>query len=363
MDGVIWRVLLALAIILASAKVATGEPPRRADFDKVFSQTRSTLSLPSLSAAVALGERIVYSNTFGWADVSRKIPARKETAYRLGALGEPIIAAAMMQQIRRGRLTLDEPISNRLRDFPEKPEGTISLRRLLAHASGFRDARPRESHSLELSASPRDVARTYENEALEFEPGTKNLPSSLGYNLVAAVLDDTTDRTYEAYIERNVFRTSGMYDSGFERPESTVEHVARFYVRNGDNSLATAPSNDRTIAWSTGRMLASAEDLVKFHLALQSCRLLPADSLGELERPFTLPDGAPSPYSLGWHVRQDFEHGPMLTRSSESAGASAVMIRVPAKQFAIVLLTNVEGVRELTRLAEGLTKNLLGETE
>ncbi len=51
---------------------------------------------------------------------------------------KPIVAAAVMQQVERGQLALDEPVARYLPAFAAEGKQLVTLRQLLTHTAGFR---------------------------------------------------------------------------------------------------------------------------------------------------------------------------------------------------------------------------------
>jgi CubicO group peptidase (beta-lactamase class C family) len=69
---------------------------------------RTRLGIPGMSAAVAEGDRIIWSRGFGTADRERAVSAGPDTIYGLASLTKPYASTVVLQLVREGRLGLDD---------------------------------------------------------------------------------------------------------------------------------------------------------------------------------------------------------------------------------------------------------------
>ncbi|MFL5461422.1 MAG: serine hydrolase domain-containing protein, partial [Gemmatimonadales bacterium] len=142
--------LPALAAILAgllpraAVAQATIEPdPRYQEVARALSgvieQQRAEHKIPAVSVALVDGSRVVWARGFGWADSAAGVPATAATVYRVGSVSKLFTDIAVMQQVERGKLSLDAPVTRYLPDFhPRNPfGGEITLRQLTSHRSGL----------------------------------------------------------------------------------------------------------------------------------------------------------------------------------------------------------------------------------
>ena len=89
-----------------------------------------------LSIGVALDGEIVFQEGFGYIDEARTVPATAETGYDAGSIGKQFTAAAILQLVERGELSLDQSVHSIVPNIPSSfPDATIE--QLLRHTSGF----------------------------------------------------------------------------------------------------------------------------------------------------------------------------------------------------------------------------------
>ena len=109
----------------------------KAYIEKRMESTRT----PSISIAIAQSSKILYKESFGWADREKKNKATPLTTYSTASISKPMTATAMMILVERGLIDLNEPVNSYL----EKSnliayEGNVSdatIARLLHHTAGL----------------------------------------------------------------------------------------------------------------------------------------------------------------------------------------------------------------------------------
>ena len=139
--------ICVVALCLAVAAVAWADP---AD-DYIRAQLQE-FSLPGLSLAVVRDGVIVKSDGYGMADRDRKVPAARDTVYKIGSVSKQFIATGIMLLVQDKLLRLDDPIRKYLEQTPSSWT-PITIRHLLAHTSGL----VRESPAFTFSKNVSDA--------------------------------------------------------------------------------------------------------------------------------------------------------------------------------------------------------------
>ncbi len=129
-----------LRLIGAADRVALQHPSLEVAFvDR--SGRRSALRCPALPSPWHLGAGVARWSAVGWADRERRLPLREDALFRYASVTKPFVATAALVLVRRGALSLDDPVDRYLPDFrPRLPDGStppISIRHLLTHTSGL----------------------------------------------------------------------------------------------------------------------------------------------------------------------------------------------------------------------------------
>jgi serine beta-lactamase-like protein LACTB len=352
-------VLVFAPVLLLSAAVSAQTARGLHDRDpavlaRLSDDARAALATPGLSAAVVSGDVVVWAQGFGHADIEQNAPVRPESVFRIASISKPIAATAVMQLVERGLVSLEDPIQRHVPSFPRKPQGEIRIRHLLAHTSGIRHYRGNEMNSREFYPTVERALAVFRDDPLLFAPGEQYAYSTYGYNLLAAVVEAASGRSFDEYLRLNIFAPSGMTSTFLERPQDVVRWRARQYVRAAlPGTWFNAPYVDLSVKWAGGGMISSTLDLARFDIALNAGRLLKPASLDQMYTSARLNSGAITGYGLGWMVMQD---GARLrvAHSGGATGGTTFMLREPRARLASVLLANLDGVPRLNDLADQL---------
>jgi serine beta-lactamase-like protein LACTB len=298
--------------------------------------------IPGLSAAVAASGSVSLSAGYGMADVENAVPAGPLTIYRLASVSKPLTATAVLQLAAKGKLDLDAPVQRYVPAYPEK-QWPLTCRQLLCHQGGVRQWTDEEFHSTRHYASLTEAVEFFKNDPLVFEPGTRTLYTSLGYNLLGVAVENASGQGYLDYMRENVFSPAGMETAGLDDVFALVPHRAQGYQKAPGGELFNSSLSDTSNRVPGGGLVATAEDVARFALALPSGALLKNETREQMFVRQRTRDGKATGYGLGWAVgtqrgRREAYHIGGQPR------VSTILYILPDSGVAVVFLTNLEGV-------------------
>ncbi|MGK0391738.1 MAG: serine beta-lactamase-like protein LACTB [Maribacter sp.] len=128
-----------------------------------------------------------------------------------------------MQLIEQGKMDLDLPIQSYIPDYPKYKKIQITTRHLLSHTSGidgYKDGR--ESNTTTAYATLYDALDLFKNRDLLFDPGRQYSYTTYGYTVLAAIMENVSGQTFEAYMQENIFDKAGMTNTGVEKFEEVL---------------------------------------------------------------------------------------------------------------------------------------------
>src|SRR5215813_2389764 len=157
--------------------------------------------IPGLAIAVTLENRVVYSGSYGWADLEGGVRVTSKTLFRIGSITKPITATTAMMLAEQRHLDLDLPVERYCAPFPQKP-WRVTTRDLLGHLAGVRGFGPGSTSSPELLSNThydqlKDTLALFANDPLVAEPRTRYEYSNYGYDLIGCVLEGASEKTFE----------------------------------------------------------------------------------------------------------------------------------------------------------------------
>ena len=316
------------------------------------------LHAPGMSAAASVSNKIVWSQGFGFCDLKKQKPAEAKTVYRYASISKSITATAVMQLVEQGKVSIDAPIQKYVPSFPKKPEGEITVRHLMTHTSGIRHYRGLEFLNNRQYDSVEEALKIFQDDPLEFKPGEKYQYSSYGYNILAAVVEKASGKSFRDYLKEKIFQPASMTATDLEILAEPIKERTIQYVSFGKNFMP-APTVNLSCKWAGGGLAGTAEDLVHFCMALNEGKILSAKSCEQMYRAGTLNDGSHTEYGFGWRLRVDSRGRRWVGHSGGATGGTTHFLHNPESKIAVALLTNAEDVKGLDKLALQLGEILL----
>ena len=367
-------VLCALLLTAAPGAQRALPPDAVAALDALL-QGELQAKVPGLSVAVAFDNRIVYSKGAGMADLQHQVPVKTTTVFRTASVAKPLTATAAMTLVKAGKLDLEAPITRYCAAWPAK-HPPITVRQLLSHQAGIRHyARRGESTGTTPFFSIDDSLASFKNDPLLHEPGSKYFYTTHGYSVVGCVIEGAAGTSYEEYIRDAVFQPAGMTRSRLDRHYDIVPDRASGYQVLTEEVFKSLPPaaqrfakvgapynadlHDTSMKMPGGGLLSTAEDLVRFGIALNTGVLLPKDLVETMWTDQKTTNGEPTGYGLGWGVTPMQDGVRRLTHSGNQAGASTALQVIPEVGVTIAVMTNLED-RNLAPLSRAII-NVLRE--
>jgi N-acyl-D-amino-acid deacylase len=372
-------------LLAATAANRADERDGLAPFDRVMTTFMTEHQPPGAELAVTKDSRLVYARGFGVAERGGADAVRPTALFRIASISKPFTAAAILQLIERGRLTLDARVCEVL-ELPAPSDARwtrVTIAHLLHHTGGwdrdrsfdpmFRSSEIVRAQRIAPPAGPWDIIRYMLGQRLDFDPGSRYAYSNFGYCLLGRVIERATGNAYEAHLQRSVLAPLGITRMRLGKTlpaQRAAGEVAYDDPRTGPAVMGAVGARvpQPYGAWSLeamdshGGWLASAVDLVRFASAFDvpaHCPILTPRSIATM---FARPDGpsshdangrpAPVYYACGWQVRELAGGGHVNTWHTGSlAGTSTLLVRRwDGKNWAV--LFNMRTARDGRRLSD-----------
>jgi len=318
---------------------------------RLDSLSRSAVSdgpLASVSVAVLRGGDTLLLRAYGMADLERRAPAVVQSQYRLGSVTKSFAAAAILQQVERGKLSLDDTLGQ---FFPEYPEWkAIRVRQLLNHTSGIPDYTS-VGDAFNGSAAediPHDsIIGFVRGRRPQFTPGTKWSYSNTNYVLLGLILEQVTSTPFAEYLTREVFPRAGIAQTMYCDDATLVPRRALGYGRS-HGRFVNASSISMTVPFAAGALCSTAGDLARWARALRGGHVMTRDSYhamttGEFAGRHPNPGDSTQQYGFGVGMGMLGSHR-MVEHGGNINGFNASFIDVPDVDLTVAVLTNTEGI-------------------
>jgi CubicO group peptidase (beta-lactamase class C family) len=288
--------LPALALALLTSTLA-----RAASIDSVLEQAIAQHRLVGAVVLVSQDGKLIYRGAKGLADRESKRPMQINTVFRLSSVTKPLVSAAALALVERGKIALDDPVTKWLPQFhPQLEDGdapAISVRQLLTHTSGlgYKFAqRPGSAYHQagisdgfdELRISLDENVRRLSSVPL-FDPPGDAWRYSLSIDVLGSVLEKATGKPLPQVVFELVTKPLRMHDTTFwakdprrlaaayydstPAPARMQEPQVVPYLEGGQLTYSPARALDPTAYPSGGAgMVGSAPDLLRFLEAIRT---------------------------------------------------------------------------------------------
>jgi len=210
------------------------------------------------------GERFVYASGQLGADEPESPGAA--TIYDLASLTKVVgLVTGAMLAVDEGRLELDAPVQQYVPAFTGAGKDRVTVRMLLAHASGLPAWRPlfREAGSRAEAFALADTT------PLGSVPGTVEVYSDLGAIILTQVLETVYHQRLDSLLERRVFGPLGMRATGYLPGADQRDRIAPTEMDPWRGRMLRGEVQDENAALMDGvsghaGLFGSAEDLLTF---------------------------------------------------------------------------------------------------
>jgi CubicO group peptidase (beta-lactamase class C family) len=142
------------------------------------------------------------------ADVESEVPLSLSHTMAAFSMTKPLTAIAVLQLAEQGKLDLDAPVSQ----YVKQPyDQTITIRQLLTHTSGIPNPIPLKWVYLSEDHQSFDeraalAAVLADHSTLNGPPGKKYEYSNINYWLLGGVIEAVSGESYADYIRKNIFQ-------------------------------------------------------------------------------------------------------------------------------------------------------------
>ena len=294
----------------------------------------------AISLALVDGDRFVWTEAFGFRDVSgdRPLAATERTLFGLGPVSKLVTAIAVMKLVEQGAFRLDDPVVQYLPSFRMRsPEfQKITIRMLLSHASGLTGTERRNrSTSQPFPDYPKQVLATLEHQHLKYFPGYLHSYGEDGYTLLEILVGRVCGSSYAEFVQKHILDPLGMEDTVFSAGQVSSYRYA--WAFRGRERLPQEYINACGAAglYSTPADMAKLITMLVNGGTVKGELILDEASIQEMGRDQTRHSFNPVPspmaaFGLGW----DTVNHPSL----RAAGRQAWSIQGETQQFGTAIL-------------------------
>ncbi|MCY7770019.1 serine hydrolase domain-containing protein [Bacillus haynesii] len=240
------------------------------------------------TALIVEDGKVVTSKGYLYANREEMVPNTPDTVFYVGSSQKAIIATAILQLEEKGLLSVNDPVSKYLPDFPNGSK--ITLYHFLTHTSGIRGHK--EGHGY---ISPEDLIEDIEKRGVKYPTGKWDYRDS-NYSVLAYIVSMVSGEPVDQYIKKHIFKPAGMEHAGFYKTFTKESNPSTGYKLNLQKKLYTPDMPDLSQLYGAGDIYMTAYDMYLFDKALYERKIISNDSFTKMFTPNK------ATYGMGFYV-------------------------------------------------------------
>jgi CubicO group peptidase (beta-lactamase class C family) len=306
--------------------------------------------------------KIVYNQSFGYADIPSKKRNTNNSVYPIASVTKTVTATAILQLQEKGKLYVKDPVVNYLPSFPYP---AITITHLLSHTSGlpaynafFDSLRLAHPDTIFTNADILD-GFTRVKKPLLYQPGEKGNYDNINFIFLALIIEAASGTKFENYIRTHILQPAAMTNTKI--PAISLYHYNAAEKKNLSNTyrypFLYSSEVERTDTlqfvstyWHAynfkgfGELISTATDLLKFDRALTTGKLLKPETQSTAFIPVLLNDGNINPVGngLGWKIASDDSLGKLVMHSGGGIGLRSLLLRNISRDQTVIIIDNTQ---------------------
>jgi CubicO group peptidase (beta-lactamase class C family) len=297
---------------------------------------------PGVAVLVARGDAVLFRAARGMASIELGVPLTPENSFRIGSVTKQFAAAALLQRVDAGALSLADPLAKFLPDFPNA--ANITVAQLLNHTSGVKSYTGIPGYMdgpIRQDLSTTELVAVFRDKPVDFLPGVAFAYNNSGYVLVGAVLEAVTKQPWHAAVGA-MLQPLGLASTAYGDTRKVVRGMADGYGIGADGNVVRAGYLSMTQPHAAGALVSTVDDLWRWNRALHGGKVLSAASYQRM----TTPEGAAVQGAGGYGfgiVAGKFRGEPLLQHGGGIHGFTSSLMYLPRQQLTVVVLRNSDG--------------------
>jgi CubicO group peptidase (beta-lactamase class C family) len=279
-----WRSLVAAVAFLASvlpASAGSQSPvlhgvPGLVAVDSLVAAEFARDSIGSITIGIVAGGDLVWTKSYGYADMATRRMANRQTVYRIGSITKMFTGVMLHQLIEKRAVRLSDPVSRflpeikQVRGLPASANTPTILQ--LATMTGGLAAEP--DSQAQFGTGPVNLWESKVLSALahtryESAPGTRFSYSNIGYAALGAALERASGTSYLRWQRERILDPLQMHRTRFDLDSSIAGDLATGYEVGNDGKVSSDGSkrelrNGRGYRVPIGCVFTTVDDLSRF---------------------------------------------------------------------------------------------------
>ena len=312
-----------IAAVFATDKV--WEKSNTDAFEKKLESLRKRRHVPSFSAGIVNEKKLLWKESFGYADVENKLKPTENTVYQLASITKTFGAIILMQQVEAGGVSLDDPIAKYGINLGARwgSDERIKIKHLVTHTA--------QGNSWNI-----------------FKPGYSFRYDGNIYDQIKLPIEKTSGKTFGELVLGNIVQPIGIKNTvpnigdtvafgltGYDRSDFEKKIAKPYEWRKGKLQAVAY----RDYFGPAAGLMSTVADLAAYSIAIDEKEFLSPESWNKVFTPARSEKGKPFPYGIGWFIRY-YKGIKVVWHNGLWDGCSALFVKIPEKDLAFIILAN-----------------------
>lgn len=263
-----------------------------------------------------------------------------DSVFRIGSITKQFASSTMMHLVEQGKVSLDDPLSKYLPDYPGGDK--VTIHHLLNHTSGIKSYTGIPGWLSEEKTSKAyttaEMVAEFKDQPSDFEPGQGWLYNNSGYYLVGAVIEAATGKAWHEVLRDELLQPADISTIRYTADEASVPHMALGYTLRDDQVTDAQPIHP-SVPGAAGALLGDVSGLANWYAALFGKQLVSEDSLERMTTPTEYGDGKIEQYGYGLGMGDIRGHA-TIGHSGGIFGFSSNSVLIPDEGLVVIVLAN-----------------------
>ena len=293
---------------------------------------------------------------FGVTNRDHALTVTEDTLFQIGSISKTMTATIAMRLVEMGKLDLDKPVCHYLPDFQmqdQTAQAQATVRHLFIHTAGW------VGDYFENTGRGDDaLARYVANMAAlpqQAPLGALWSYNNASFSLAGRVIEAVTGKPFETVAHELLFAPLGMTMSFFFTEEVMTHRFAVGHIVTPGGTIVATPWALARSAHAAGGVTSTVRDMLRyarFHLnggrTDSGEQVMQPATIAAMQAFQTTAGSMADAMGISWMLN-DLAGVRLVSHGGATNGQIAQLTLAPEKGFALVILTNANRGREVTR--------------
>jgi CubicO group peptidase (beta-lactamase class C family) len=293
---------------------------------------------------IAKSGKVLFEKYYGFTDLDEVTRLDASSSFSIASISKQFTGMGILLLAQHGKLAVEDRLEKHIPEL--SLYGDVTIEQMLHHTSGIPDhAALAEKYwdKKNVLTTPDMIALLREHHPPPvFQPGDKFEYSNTGYALLGEIIARVSNLSYAEFMGREIFKPLGMKNTAvFNLASGECTLFCRVYGMQKKficfGRKQRADLNYLDGVFGDAGIYITAEDLLRWDIALREGKLLPMRLYSRAYVSGTLNDDSAIDYGYGWEIRSPH----VVDHFGEWEGFTAYLRRDLKAETCLVVLSNL----------------------